>query len=145
MTYIKKSEKWAWDQYEIDYLTQFYNTRSIEQLSIQLGRKPAAIAMKLKRLNLYREDRGNHGQFKHGNKLRKEAAINSTSIMTLGGKDVLMIKTLDGWKNAATNAYESSNGSIPKGYCLKHLDGNYNNIQLSNLKLVPKRRKNESE
>ncbi len=144
MSYIKKNDKWAWAQYEIDYLVEFYNKRSNQQLSIQLGREPAAIAMKLKRLKLVRDNRDNHGQFKQGNKLHPEAITGSTSTMYLGGKKVLMLKIEDGtWKNAAIRNYELANGTIPKGYCLKHIDGNYTNVNLSNLQLVPKRRKNQ--
>lgn len=141
--YNKITEKWTWEQFEIDYLKENFNKRSNQLLASQLDRKPAAIAMKIKRLGLVRENTDNIGQFKQGNKLRPDFAINTVSTMNFKGKPTKMIKTVDGWKNYAVYNYEQNVGKIPKGYCIKFIDGNEDNTDASNIKIVSKKNKNK--
>lgn len=141
--YNKKTTKWSWEDFEIEYLKENYNKRSNQLIAIQLDRKPAAIAMKLKRLGLSRENEDNIGQFKKGNKLRPNFPIDTISTMNFKGKPTQMIKTVDGWKNYNVYSIEQSMGKIPKGYCIKYIDGNENNTDLSNIKIVPKKNINK--
>lgn len=141
--YNKITEKWTWEQFEIDYLKENFNKRSNQLLASQLDRKPAAIAMKIKRLGLVRENTDNIGQFKQGNKLRPDFAINTVSTMCFKGKPTKMIKTVNGWKNYAVYNYEQNVCKIPKGYCIKFIDGNEDNTDVSNIKIVSKKNKNK--
>lgn len=49
----------------------------------------------------------------------------------------LVMKTENGWMGASRAVYEAEHGSIPKGYAVKALDGDCNNIDKDNLVAVP--------
>lgn len=75
--------------------------------------------------------------FKKGNVPHNHRKVGSERI-TKNGYIEIKIKEPNEWQLKHRYIYEKKYGKIPKGYNLIFLDGNKQNIELSNLKLVSK-------
>lgn len=127
---------------EFDFLRRNYKAIGNKALGEALGRSADSIKDKMKRCGLKRTEnelrtikqQNNTGHFKKG-RLPHNANYNGHERITKDGyvevrikRGVYILKHLHNWQKV--------NGKLPSGWCLKCRDGNKQNIDLSNWKLI---------
>lgn len=68
----------------------------------------------------------------------KNARASEVGTIGLPNRDYSFIKTENGWESIGRYLYKKHIGEIPEGYQIIFLDGNKENLEISNLAAVPK-------
>lgn len=82
--------------------------------------------------------RGNNSSFKKGNIPHNYLPVGSECLTTKDQYLKVKVGEPNKWKLKHRLVWEAKNGPIPKGYCIIFLDGNRQNCDITNLKLISK-------
>ena len=127
---------------DIQFIKDNYKTKGNLEIGKYIFRSADSVKDKMLRLNLKRTDKEvlnlkkkyNKGQFKKDHKPHNTKYNGHERINKEGYVEIRLSER--NYRLKHLHVWEKVNGNVPKGYCLKFIDGNKLNININNIKLM---------